>query len=246
MTFHFDRDGQRRIFVVVDQFFRRALSQRREAPQFIDQRIDGAFQFGIRHDLGSDTPGIGLVARDAFGAHHHVLGAGDADDFLQACGATRARDLPQVLLRQGVARGLRRNAEIAGQGQFETDAEGVTTVGNDHRFFATCRCRDVPGQLRNVFRRRFEEALDVATAGEVFTHRAQHDDAHVLVCIEGFEDQAQLIALPHGNDVQRRPVEDDVGALAGHIDFNLEAIELSVEKLLDRLLLHESVLWMIS
>lgn len=40
VTFHFDRDGQRRIFVVVDQFFRRALSQRREAPQFISQRID--------------------------------------------------------------------------------------------------------------------------------------------------------------------------------------------------------------
>ncbi|MOA68583.1 hypothetical protein D3C78_1962710 [compost metagenome] len=66
------------------------------------------------------------------------------------------------------------------------------------------------------------------------------------MCIEGFEDQAQLIALPHGNDVQWCAVEDDVGALAGHIDFNLEAIELSVEKLLDRLLLHESVLWMIS
>ncbi|MNJ78471.1 hypothetical protein D3C77_762340 [compost metagenome] len=54
--------------------------------------------------------------------------------------------------------------------------------------------------------------------------------------VERFEGLAQLVALAHGDDVQRRAVEDDVGALAGRVDLDPEAVERGFEKQLDRLL----------
>ena len=57
---------------------------------------------------------------------------------------------------------------------------------------------------------------------------AQHDDAHARILVERLEHQAQLIALPHLDDVERRPVEHDVGALARGVDLDAKAVEFLV------------------
>ena len=59
----------------------------------------------------------------------------------------------------------------------------------------------------------------------MFADRAQHDHAHALVLVQRLEHQAELVALRHFDDVERRPVEDDVGALLGDVEFDLEAVE---------------------
>src|SRR5580693_6361473 len=55
--------------------------------------------------------------------------------------------------------------------------------------------------------------------------RSQHDDAHAGILIEILEDQTKLIALPHFDNVERRAVENDVGAFAGRIDLDPKAVE---------------------
>src|SRR5580704_8558782 len=73
--------------------------------------------------------------------------------------------------------------------------------------------------------RGFEKARDIAAGGEMPAGRPQHDHAHAGILVERFEDQAKLIALPHLDDVERRPVENDVGAFAGRIDLDPKAVE---------------------
>ncbi len=60
----------------------------------------------------------------------------------------------------------------------------------------------------------------------MLAHRAQHDDAHAGILVERLEHQAKLIALAHLDDIERRPVEHDVGAFARRIDLDAEAVEL--------------------
>src|SRR5580693_296572 len=55
--------------------------------------------------------------------------------------------------------------------------------------------------------------------------RPQHDDAHARILVERLEDETKLIALPHFDDVERRPVENDVGAFARRIDLDAKAVE---------------------
>src|SRR6185436_14568179 len=54
---------------------------------------------------------------------------------------------------------------------------------------------------------------------------AQNDDAHPRVLVEMLEHHPQLVALRHRHHVERRPVEDDVGALARFVDLDAEAVE---------------------
>jgi hypothetical protein len=56
MAFQFDRDRQRRIFGVVQQFLGGPLCQRREGTEFIDQLVGGLLEFGIWHAFGRDAP----------------------------------------------------------------------------------------------------------------------------------------------------------------------------------------------
>ena len=59
----------------------------------------------------------------------------------------------------------------------------------------------------------------------MLTDRAHDDDAHARILVERLEHEAKLIALRHRHDVERRPVEDHVGALARGIDLDAEAVE---------------------
>ena len=71
----------------------------------------------------------------------------------------------------------------------------------------------------------FEETADLAAAGEMLTDRPHHDDADVVIGVEPFEGRAQLVALRHGYDIERRPVEDHIGALALGVDLDPETVE---------------------
>src|ERR1700730_17486095 len=70
-----------------------------------------------------------------------------------------------------------------------------------------------------------EKARDIAAGGKVLADGAQHDDAHASILVERFEDEAKLIALSHFDDVERRPVENNVGAFAGRIDLDAKAVQ---------------------
>jgi len=69
------------------------------------------------------------------------------------------------------------------------------------------------------------EAQIVAWIDRALAGRAQNDDAHAGILVERFEDKTNLIALPHFDDVERRPVENDVGAFAGRVDLDAKAVE---------------------
>jgi hypothetical protein len=60
----------------------------------------------------------------------------------------------------------------------------------------------------------------------VLADRAQHDHPHAGVLVEMLEHHANLVALRHRNHVERRPVEDHIGALAALVDLDPEAIKL--------------------
>src|ERR1043166_7301825 len=93
MALQLDRDRERAILGVVEELLGGALGERREAAQFVDQRVGRDLELIVGHALGGDAPVARLPAGDALRAHHHVLGAGNADDFLQPCRSGRAGNL---------------------------------------------------------------------------------------------------------------------------------------------------------
>src|SRR5207248_296617 len=111
------------------------------------------------------------------------------------------------------------------QRQLEGDPKAIAAAGGDDRLFASRRRGDVPGELRDMLGRGLEKAADLAAAGKMLAVRAQHDDAHPAVRVGGLEGDAQLFALTHRDDVERRPVEDDVDAFLRGIDLDPEAVE---------------------
>ena len=54
---------------------------------------------------------------------------------------------------------------------------------------------------------------------------AQYDHPHPFILLQRLEQEPQLVALRHGNDVEGRAVQDHVGALARGIDVHAEAVE---------------------
>src|SRR5580700_5630239 len=70
-----------------------------------------------------------------------------------------------------------------------------------------------------------EKARDIAAGGKMLAGRPQHDHAHACIFVERFEDQTKLVALPHFDDIERRAVENNVGAFAGRIDLDAKAVE---------------------
>ena len=226
MALELDRDRQRRVLGVVQELLGGSLGQRRERAEFVDKLVGRFLQFGIGHAFGDDAPFLGLFAGNPLRTHHDVLGAGDADHLLQPCGTARARNLSELLLRQRIECGLRRDPKVAGQRQFEPDAEAIAAIGGYHRLGAARRRGDIPGQLRHVLGRGFHKTSDIAAAGEMLADRSHHNDPDPRILVEGFEHQPKLIALRHRYDVVGRPVENDIGTFVGFVDFHLKAVEL--------------------
>src|SRR5277367_1347984 len=77
-----------------------------------------------------------------------------------------------------------------------------------------------------MLRRRRQKAGDIAARGKIFADGAQHDHAHAVVLVKRLEDEPQLIALSHFDNIERRPVQHDIGALARGIDLDAETVEL--------------------
>src|SRR5262249_18548049 len=82
-----------------------------------------------------------------------------------------------------------------------------------------------PGEPGYVLRVGLQEAADVAAAREMPTQGSQHDHPYALIFVQRFEYEAQLIALGHFDDIERRPVEDDGGSLPGRVNLDAEAME---------------------
>jgi hypothetical protein len=77
----------------------------------------------------------------------------------------------------------------------------------------------------------FQKATDVAAAGEMLAGGAQHDDPHLRLLVDGFEHESQLVALQHFDDVERLPVEDDIGALVLAIDLDPESVKARMSRI---------------
>src|SRR6266566_778502 len=73
--------------------------------------------------------------------------------------------------------------------------------------------------------RGVEKPADLAAARKMLALGAQHDDSDAPFGVERLEGRAQLLSLGHRDDVERRPVEDDIGALARRIDLDPEPVE---------------------
>src|SRR5215471_7636352 len=89
--------------------------------------------------------------------------------FCKPRSAARSGDLSQTLLWQRIEAGLGDDAEIAGQRQFETDAEAIPAAGGDHRLPAARRGGDVPGKAREVLGRGVEKARNLAAARKMLS-----------------------------------------------------------------------------
>ena len=96
-----------------------------------------------------------------------------------------------MLLGQGIEAGLGDDAEIAGQRQFETDAEAISAAGGNDRLTAARRGGDVPGEVRNVLGRGVEKARNLAAARKMLAGGPQHDDADASIGVERLEHRAQ-------------------------------------------------------
>src|ERR1700737_1267545 len=95
---------------------------------------------------------------------------------LQARGAARTRDLAETLLGKGIKAGFRDQAEIAGQRQFEADAEAIAAAGSNDRLTAARRRSDVPGEARDMLGRGIEKAADLAAARKMLPPSPQYDN----------------------------------------------------------------------
>ena len=76
-----------------------------------------------------------------------------------------------------------------------------------------------------MFGRGIEKPADLAAARKMLADRAQHDDPHAMIRIGRFEGDAQLLALAHRDDVERRPIQDDVEPLPRRIGLDAKTVE---------------------
>jgi len=81
---------------------------------------------------------------------------------------------------------------------------------------------------------RVEEAANDAAGGEVLADRAQHDDTNAGILIQGLEHEPQLVTLRHGDGVERRPVENDIGALALRGNLDTETVKVLQSRIRER------------
>src|SRR5581483_6580663 len=123
-----------------------------------------------------------------------VLGAAEADEPRQPLRPARAGDHPEPDLRQpelGVVGG---DAEVAGERELEPDAEAVAAQAGDDGLREALRRGDVPGEARELLRRRVQERGDVAAGGEVLAGTSEDDGADAVVARQLREQRGELPA----------------------------------------------------
>ena len=129
------------------------------------------FELRVGYAVDGDAPVVRLPGRDPARTHRDILGAGDSDHPNQSGRTARSGDHPDTLLGKRKLGGLRDDAEIAGERQFEPHSEAVAADCSHHRLAATLRRGDVPGKRRNPLRGAVQKSADVAAAREVLSPR---------------------------------------------------------------------------
>ena len=109
--------------------------------------------------------------------------------------------------------------------KLKTHPAAITTINRNYGLCAARRLGDVPGEPGNVLGRCLQETLDIAAAGKMLAGCSQNDDANAHILVQSLEHKPKLIALGHGYDVERRPIENDIGPFARRIDFHTEAVK---------------------
>jgi hypothetical protein len=59
----------------------------------------------------------------------------------------------------------------------------------------------------------------------MLARRAHDNDTRPRILVDRLEHETKLVALRHRDDVERRPVENDIGPLARFVDLDAEAVE---------------------
>ena len=135
------------------------------------------------------------------------------------------------LFRESIDGCVRREAEVAGEGEFEAHSKAIPAVGANHGRTAASRRRDAPREPGHLLCRHIRETRKVTAAREVFAYRAKHNDANPRIGIQGIEYDAELLRLLHRDDVDWRPVPDDVGAGIRFHQLDVRAVEPNKENL---------------
>jgi hypothetical protein len=133
--------------------------------------------------------------------------------------------LTEPLLRERVEAGFRYDAKIASERKLKAHPKAVAAIGCNDRLCAARRRGDVPGEPGNVLRRCLQETLDIAATRKMLAGCSQNDDADARILVQSLEHEPKLIALGHGYDVERRPIENDIGSFALRIDFHAEPVK---------------------
>ena len=127
----------------------------------------------------------------------------DADHLDEPRGAAGAGDHAERQLGQRELRVVARDAEVAGQGELEPDAEAVAVQLRDHGLGAALGRGHVDVQVRERLGVALHEHADVAARREcVVAGPAQHDDAYRRVGAELAEDLRELVARAHAHAVE--------------------------------------------
>ena len=187
--------------------------------------IDRRVQPAIGDQLADQPPAFGLGGGEPPAAHHRLLGPAQPGEAGEALRAAGAGDRAQADFRQSEDRRLGRQAEIAGQSEFEGDAHRVFLDRRDDRLAAALGRGDRPGEVGHAVGRDLEEAGDVAAGGEDAVRAADHDDPAVGLAVQRLERGGDLGARGEADDVERRPVERQRRRAPPAVERDPEAVE---------------------
>jgi hypothetical protein len=111
---------------------------------------------------------------------------------------------------------LGRDAEVGRERELESHPHRPFLDRRDDRFPGALGGGHVPGQVMHSVALDPEEARNVAARRVETVGPSDHDDADFRVLVHGGNDRRDLGASLEGNDVHRRPVEDQIaGARLG-------------------------------
>src|SRR5262249_21879367 len=122
---------------------------------------------------------------------------------------------------------LGRESGFPGQSPFQTPLHGIPFQHANHRLRAALGRGDIPCEVGHTIALDLRERLDVAARREHAVFAPDHNDAHVRILTECFDDRGDLSAPTIGHDIQRRPIEPEKPGLLLGVDFVVQAIEIA-------------------